>query len=134
MVDYQEKIMAELEQVELAIAKLPACSLSKLNYLELSGVAGILHSFYNGIENILKQVFLSHGKGIPSGVHWHREIIQQAVQYGFVSGETLKRLTPYLTFRHLYRNAYVLDLKPDRMQVLVDGIEDAFREFRKDIL
>lgn len=43
------------------------------------------------------------------------------------------KLTPYLTFRHLYRNAYVLDLKPDRMQILVDEIERTFSEFKKEI-
>ena len=56
MADYQSKIKAELEQVELATAKLPGGLLSELNELELSGVGGILQSFYNGIENILKQV------------------------------------------------------------------------------
>jgi len=65
MANYQQKMMAELEQVELTIAKLPTCSLSELNYLELSGVGGILHSFYNGIENILKQTFLAYDKDIP---------------------------------------------------------------------
>lgn len=55
MADHQRKIMAELEQVELTIAKLPNCSLSELNYLELSGVGGILQSFYNGIENIFSE-------------------------------------------------------------------------------
>jgi len=134
MADYQRKIMAELEQIELTIAKLPACSLSELNELELSGVGGILQSFYNGIENILKQTFLTNGKDIPDGDQWHREIIQQALGYGFISEETLKQLTPYLTFRHLYRNAYVLELKPDRMQILVDEIEGAFGEFKKNIL
>ena len=134
MADHQRKIMAELEQIELAIAKLPDRSLSELNELELSGVGGILQSFYNGIENILKQTFLTNGKDIPDGDQWHREIIQQALGYGFISEETLKQLTPYLTFRHLYRNAYVLELKPDRMQILVDEIEGAFGEFKKNIL
>jgi hypothetical protein len=133
MADYQRKIMAELEQVEMAIAKLPSCSLSELNYLELSGVGGILHSFYNGIENILKQLFLAHGKDIPGGDQWHRDMLRRAVEYNFISGETLRRLMAYLTFRHLYRNAYVLELKADRMQILVDEIESTFSEFKKEI-
>ena len=41
MADSQRKIMAELEQIELTIAKLPECPLSELNELELLGVGGI---------------------------------------------------------------------------------------------
>ena len=133
MADYRKKIEAEFEQIEQTMAKLPDCPLSELNELELSGVGGILQSFYNGIENILKQTFFMHGKDIPGGDQWHREIIQLALEHSFISEETLKWLTPYLTFRHLYRNAYVLDLKPDRMQMLVDEIESAFGEFKKEI-
>ena len=134
MADYQRKIMAELEQIELTIAKLPECPLSELNELELSGVGGILQSFYNGIENVLKQTFFARGKDIPDGDQWHREIIRQALGHGFISEETLKQLTPYLTFRHLYRNAYVLELRPDRMQILVNEIKSTFSEFKKSIL
>ena len=101
---------------------------------ELSGVGGILQSVYNGFENILKQTFLAHSKAIPNGLQWHQQIIRQAVQYGFVSERTAVRLIPYLTFRHLYRNAYVLDLRPDRMQVLLDDIEETLAKFKEDVL
>ena len=134
MADYQKKIEAELEQIAQAISKLPNRPLSELNELELSGVGGILQSFYNGIENILKQTFLAHDKTIPEDFQWHRELIQQAVQYGFISEKTMEMLISYLTFRHLYRNAYVLELRPDRMQTLVDEIRNTFSNIQKDIL
>jgi len=134
MADYQKKIEAELEQIAQAISKLPNRLLSELNELELSGVGGILQSFYNGIENILKQTFLAHDKVIPEDFQWHRELIQRAVQYGFISEKTMEMLIPYLTFRHLYRNAYVLELRPDRMQTLVDEIRNTFSNIQKDIL
>jgi len=133
MADYRKKIEAEFEQMARSIEKLPNSPLSELNDLELSGVGGILQSFYNGIENILKQTFLACGKQISQGDQWHRQIIQQAVQYEFISNKTLDMLIPYLTFRHLYRNAYVLDLRADRMQTLIDEIKKTFSEFKKDI-
>ena len=134
MADYRERVKAEIEQIEYVISKLPDRSLSELNELELSGVGGILQSFYNGIENILKQTFLAHDKAIPQDIQWYRNIIQQAVRYGFISENTMNMLIPYMTFRHLYRNAYVLDLKPERMQVLIDNITKTFDEFKSDIL
>ena len=133
MADYRLKIEAELEQISQAITKLPRCPLSGLSELELSGVGGILQSIYNGLENILKQLFLEHGKAVPDDPQWHQEILRRAVLYSFISEQTLHRLVPYLTFRHLYRNAYVLDLRPDMMQVLLDDIDTMFNEFKKDI-
>ena len=133
MVDYRDRIQAEFEQIEQAIAKLPSGSLSTLSELELSGVGGIFQSIYNGIENILKQLFLAAGKRVPQGDQWHQELLRQAVQYDFISAQTMDRLVPYLTFRHLYRNAYVLDLRPDRMQVLLDDIDAMLTLLKKDI-
>lgn len=134
MIDYQEKINAELEQIAQAIAKLPPYSLSKLSELELSGVGGILQSIYNGIENILKQLFIARGKAIPKDAQWHQEIIRQAVHHGFISEQTMDMLIPYLTFRHLYRNAYILYLQPARMQGLVDDVKTMFEKFKEEIL
>lgn len=133
MADYRDKIDVELEQIDRTLAKLPDCPLSELNELELSGVGGILQSFYNGIENILKQTFNYCDKSIPASYQWHREIITQAVQYRFISEKTMDMLIPYLTFRHLYRNAYVLELRPDRMQVLIDEIANVYSELKNDI-
>jgi hypothetical protein len=60
-------------------------------------------------------------------------MLRRAVEYNFISEETLRRLMAYLTFRHLYRNAYVLELKADRMQILVDEIGSTLSEFKKEI-
>ena len=133
MADYQDRIDAELEQVAQAIAKLPSGSLSALSELELSGVGGIFQSIYNGIENILKQRLLANGRSIPGGDQWHQQILRQSLRDGLISEQTMERLVPYLTFRHLYRHAYVLDLRPDRMQVLLDDINEIFAVFKTDI-
>ena len=45
------------------------------NLVEMTVMASVLHSFYNGMENI----FLSIAKGIdsevPTGSQWHRDLL-----------------------------------------------------------
>jgi len=48
--------------------------------VEVAAIASVLHSFYNGLENI----FLSIAKGVdqqvPTGSQWHRDLLVQMSQ------------------------------------------------------
>ena len=79
MVSLSQKIEAEFENIDEIFNEMPShSSLSLLSTLELAGVAALLHNFYNGIENILKQIFVSQKISIPEGHSWHKDLIEQA--------------------------------------------------------
>jgi len=133
MPEYRLRIEAEYEAIENSLSALPSLPLSTLSTLELAGVGALLHNFYNGIENILKQVFQLQGFPIPQGDSWHRDLLLWALDRGILSVGLLEDLKPYLAFRHFFSHGYALNLSPERIQPLVRDAKFIFERFRGEI-
>jgi hypothetical protein len=133
MPDYRLRIEAEYEAIENTLSALPDRPLSTLSQLELAGVAALLHNFYNGIENIVKQVFQGKSFPIPQGESWHRDLLLAAAEKEIISDFLSNNLKPYLAFRHYFSHAYALELFPERMEPLVNDAVALFNEFKQQI-
>ena len=103
MADLKTKIEVELECIDQVLAEIPSYDqLPELSILELAGVATFLHNFYNGIENIIKQIITSKNITIPTGSSWHKNLIDIATTNNIISKETKESLGEYLAFRHFF--------------------------------
>jgi hypothetical protein len=93
----------------------------------------LLHNFYNGIENIIKQVFQEKSLSIPQGKSWHRDLLLAAAEKNVISDLLLNNLKQYLAFRHCFSHAYALELFPEGMEPLVKDAVVVFNRFKQQI-
>ena len=133
MVDYNEHIEAEYEAIEKTLSSLPRTPLSELSTLELAGVGALLQNFYNGIENVIKQVFQVRGLQIPQGASWHSDLLLTAVKEKIISESVANELKRYLAFRHFFIHGYALDLFSDRMEPIAVDAPGTFNNLKSEI-
>ena len=133
MADYKAYIDAEYEEIEKTLSSLPTKPPNKLSKLELAGVAALLHNFYNGIENVLKQAFRIRNIQTSQGESWHRDLLLRAIEENIVSETLSDELKRYLAFRHFFSHGYAIDLSPDRMEPLILDASKVFKNFKTEI-
>jgi len=129
-----QKLNAELENIDEVLNEIPShTKLPYLSTLELAGVAALLHNFYNGIENVLKQILLSKDIIIPEGKSWHKELLEISVTNKIISEENKNSLGQYLAFRHFFSHAYAYDLYADKMEPLVENSQEVYSNIKQEI-
>ena len=133
MVDYKRRVEAEYELIERTLSILPEKPLSQLSELELGGISILLSNFYNGIENILKQIFKKVDIQLPEGPSWHQNLLLNAVNKNIISTGLADRIKEYLSFRHVVAHGYTINLHPERLQELTDNVFDIFDKFKEEI-
>ena len=133
MADYKAYIDAEYEEIEKTLSSLPTKPLFELSKLELAGVAALLHNFYNGIENVIKQAFRIKNIQTPQGESWHRDLLLKAAKENIISETLSNELKRYLAFRHFFSHGYAIDLSPDRMEPLILDASKLFKNFKTEI-
>jgi hypothetical protein len=136
------KVLFEISQIDKLLDShkplLDLCKIKPPDLIEMSASAMFLHSFYNGIENILKLIIKFYDSKLPNDIKWHMELLEKA----FVSNESRReifkkeiqeKMEEYLKFRHFVRHSYGFQLEWERMEDLICDIEN-FWEILKNHL
>lgn len=136
-----EKIEFELEEIdslfELYKDELLALN-KKPNLMEVTAFAGVLHSFYNGLEKIFLVIAKNIDKKMPDDSKWHKTLLLQMTtdsesRCEVLSHEMKDRLLDYLAFRHFFRHTYSFRLDWEEMEDLIKSINDVWRKFKSEL-
>jgi len=108
------------------------------NDLELTGLAAFLHSFYTGIESIFKRIAVEIDGGAPTGGQSHTVLLGSMAKPGatrsaVISEDLRADLWEYMNFRHVFRHAYVFDLRWRRMSKLVFNSESVLNRLEAEL-
>ncbi len=134
MAKLNDHIDAELENIQEVLNRLPQPEkLAFIKELELAGVATLLHNFYNGIENVIKQIIKSKKVSIPHGQNWHRDLLDLALKHKVVNKTVYGSLKQFLAFRHFFSHSYAFHLESERMFPLVKSAPKIFISFKRGV-
>lgn len=105
---------------------------------DMTILSSVLHSFYNGLENVFEIIAKNIDNNVPTGNKSHQELLHQMASENDVRDNIINEalylsLREYATFRHFYRHAYSFQLNWEKMQPLVDNIHSIWKEVKQSL-
>lgn len=128
-VDYLFEIYADLfDQVQQ----------KKPTIVEITAIASVLHSFYNGVENIFLSIVKEIDQDVPNGNQWHRDLLTRmskpvAERQQVLSSEITSQLADYLGFRHFYRHSYSFLLEWNELETLLIPLPEIWQRVKDEL-
>jgi len=106
--------------------------------VEVTAVGSVLHSFYNGLENIFLSIAKRIDRDVPAGAQWHRDLLTRMTEATPGRGpvlivDTAHQLANYLAFRHFYRHSYSFFLDWDELEELVTPLAEVWERTKDEL-
>ena len=106
--------------------------------VEITALGSVIHSFYNGLENIFVRVAKGIDKNVSSDPQWHRELLMQMGRSNLhrspvLSPNLILLLNDYRSFRHFYRHSYSFFLEWDELEKLVKPLPTLWTQTRVEL-
>lgn len=131
--------IGQIDQLVVAYADLwERAQQGTSDLVEMTAMASVLHSFYNGLENIFLSIAKGLDQGVPVGAQWHRDLLVQMIQEtanrsSVISAELAQKLADYLGFRHFYRHSYSFFLEWSELEKLVTSLPEVWDQAKKEL-
>jgi hypothetical protein len=105
----------------------------------MRAMASFVHDIYTGIEKLLEGIVKYFDGQLPVGEDWHRKLLARAASSNeparpaIISTDLSIILDDLRGFRHVFRNRYLSNLIPKKVDDLADETVRAFRMLDADI-
>lgn len=132
------KIKYEISEIDTLLEKsstlISVCKSREPDFVETVAIGGILHSFYNGIENIFVLIAKSLGFDFKSSSQWHRNLVDFMFnQPNFLNADWRLQMTEYMGFRHFFRHTYGYTIKWDKCSHLFFDMTDFWTKIKMSL-
>jgi len=136
------KIAFEISQIDELIEKssvlLQKCILQEPDFIELNAAGAILHSYYNGLENIFLLIRKNIDKTVLSSERWHSELLKSMfaatkARRPLFEKKLYDQLVDYMGFRHFFRHTYGYHLRWDLIKPLLMNIKENWNTVKSNI-
>ena len=136
------EIKLEIEEIDRLLESyselLEGCRSERPGLVAMTAAASVVHSFYNGLENVFLSVAKRIDGTVPEGAHWHRDLLGQMAgatrdRTAVISEQTRLRLADYLGFRHFFRHAYSFSLQWEELRGLVHPLQQDWKRTRAEL-
>lgn len=137
------ELQAELDAIyrvveELRVTKPQTTDDERQRRLAWYATAALLETFYSVAEKSLRRIAAAF-EGLPTSEHWHRDLLATMVltipevRPAVLRETTAKWLGTLLAFRHRFRNLYLFDLEPQRIDELRQLAEPVWQALQQDM-
>lgn len=111
---------------------------AKPNIVEVTALASVLHSFYNGLENIFLWIAKEIDQNVPTGDQWHRALLDQMSivtnnRNAVLRPETSRSLVEYMAFRHFFRHSYSFFIEWEKLEKLITPVRDTWKQAKNEM-
>ncbi len=88
-------------------------------------IAYHLHNLYNAFENIFQNIAAVFENSVDDVERWHAQLLERMqldampLRPAIIDDTAYDALDELRRFRHLFRHAYMIDLDPQRLQLVI---------------
>lgn len=134
MDELNKEILAEKELILETLGSLDeALKRKEKTVIELAGISTFLQNAYNGIENILKRIFMYREIPIPDTETSHKDLLDVSVEHKIITEDLMHELDRFRGFRHFFVHGYVIRLEEEKLIPLALDLRKVWERFETEI-